>query len=290
MPVDEDKYPTESGRRRFVKGVVGSAALASVGAGGAAALDTATGPLGAGGGRTQFFGIELIDGPAPRGMPIVPLEITDAGELKGVPPTTNAELTDSQLQDGFGGSGIPYTYSWFQYCGVQSYAGLDPETDHDNFFRATVGDSPDYEWMGDVDDGEPLRVDMFEDYADWGNGIGKAGLGKPAIGRWRSEAEDAQTMPVQVIRSTRVEQMAAGEGEYSDLSDSIRSFIDAATDRGFLAWLDKCTHFCCVPKFKQYPDSAKFGAEDAVYCQCHQSRYDPFTPVRKDFVALPRPD
>jgi Rieske Fe-S protein len=290
MPVDEDKYPTESGRRRFVKGVVGSAALASVGAGGAAALDTATGPLGAGGGRTQFFGIENTDGPAPRGMPIIPIEITDNNELRGVPPTPDGELSDQQRQEGFGGSGVPYTYSWFQYCGVQSYQGLDPSADHDNLLRATPGDPPDYEWMADIEDGAPMTVDMFSDYAEWGNGIGRAGLGKPGIGRWRSEAEDAQTMPVQVIRSTEVERMAAGEGEYAELSDSVQSFISAATQEGFIAWLDKCTHFCCVPKFKQYADSAKFDAENDVYCQCHQSVYDPFSPVQSDFVALPRPE
>jgi Rieske Fe-S protein len=290
MPVDDDKYPTESGRRRFVKGVVGSAALASVGAGGAGALDTATGPLGAGGGRTEFFGIELMDGPAPRGMPIIPIEITSEGELRGVPPSTTEELSDQNLQEGYGDSGVPYTYSWFQYCGVQSYQGLNPDIDHDNMFRATVGDPPDYEWMGEYEDGEPLTVDMFSDYEDWGNGIGRAGIGKPAIGRWRSESEDAQTMPIQVIRSTRVEQMAAGEGPYGDLSSDVQSFVQAASQDGFIAWLDKCTHFCCVPKFKQYQDSASFDAENRVYCQCHQSVYDPFSPVRKDFVALPRPD
>jgi Rieske Fe-S protein len=284
MPLDEDKYPAESGRRRFVKGVVGSAALSSVGAGGAAALDMTTGPLGAGGGRTNFFGIENVAGPAPRGMPIIPVEITDDGELRGQTPQRAEEVEGS---DGFNGSGVPYTWSWFQYCGIQSYAGLNPDADEDNFFRATPGS---YDWMSDVEAGEPLTVDMFSDYENWNNDIGQGGIGKPATASWRSEGPNAQTIPVQVLRSQRVSQMVNGEGPYSDLDESVRAFLEGATAQDFMVWLNKCTHFCCVPGFKAYEDSARFGAENAVYCQCHQSVYDPFSPVQKDFVALPRPD
>jgi Rieske Fe-S protein len=45
-----------------------------------------------------------------------------------------------------------------------------------------------------------------------------------------------------------------------------------------------------VPGFKALSGSANFGAEDRVYCQCHQSVYNPFEPVQKSFVALPRPE
>jgi len=34
----------------------------------------------------------------------------------------------------------------------------------------------------------------------------------------------------------------------------------------------------------------KFDAEDMIYCPCHQSVYDPFSLVKKSFVALPRPE
>ncbi|SFS00853.1 hypothetical protein SAMN05216559_2414 [Halomicrobium zhouii] len=285
MPLDEDKYPAESGRRRFVKGVVGSAALSSVGAGGAAALDATTGPLGAGGGQTFFFGIENTAGPAPRGMPIIPVEVTDEGELRGQTPQRAEEVGEGS--NGFNGSGVPYTWSWFQYCGIQSYAGLNPEADEDNYFRATPGT---YDWMSDVEGGEPLTVDMFDDYAEWGNDIGSSGVGKPATASWRSEGPDAQTIPVQVLRSTRVTQMVNGEGPYSDLDESVRAFLEGATADDFMVWLNKCTHFCCVPGYKAYADSARFDAENKVYCQCHQSVYDPFSPVEKSFVALPRPD
>jgi Rieske Fe-S protein len=289
MPLDEDKYPSVSGRRRFVKGVVNSAVLASVGTGGAVALDTATAPSGAGGGITQFIGIENTDGPAPRGMPIIPLEIQN-GELRGVWPEVKTEtqqgqeITIAETQLG----GVTYSSAWFQYCGIQSYAGIEPDADQDNTFRVAAGAGGTYEWMSDLSAGDALTVDMFDDYQEWGNDIGQAGLGKPAKGTWRSEG-DVQTIPVQVMRSPLVEQMANGEGQFSDMPANLRNFVSAATQDGFMAWLNKCTHFCCVPGFKAYPDSASFGGENRVYCQCHQSIYNPFSPVSKSFVALPRP-
>ena len=56
------------------------------------------------------------------------------------------------------------------------------------------------------------------------------------------------------------------------------------------AWLDKCTHFCCVPTFKGTAQSAQFDAENRVYCPCHQSVYDPYSIIGSSYVALPRPE
>ena len=291
MPLDEDKYPSETGRRRFVKGVVGSAALAGVGTGGAAAIDTATSPSGVGGGITQFIGIENTDGPAPRGMPLVPLEIDDEGALRGIWPEVQTEtvggrevtIAESEI------NGVTYSSSWYQYCGIQNYAGLDPSADQDNYFRSVGSPPPGFTWQSEEKEaGDKLFVEDFDDYEEWGNGIGNDGVGKPAAANWRSDG-DVQSIPVQVVRSPEVERMANGEGEYSDLPERAQSFISGATQDGFMAWLNKCTHFCCVPGFKAYEGSAKFGAENEVYCQCHQSIYDPFSPVELQFVALPRP-
>jgi len=287
MPVDEDKYPTESGRRRFVKGVVGSAALGTVAVGTGASINTATSPTGAGGGATEFIGIENTEGPAPRGLPIIPIEIQN-GELKGVWPSveerTSGGRTFKVAEQRIGG--FLYTSAWFQYCGVQQYKGAQPDADASNTFLSKAGS---YDWQSDVEPGTPLTVDMFSDYEEWGNNIGKPGLGKPAGADWRT-TEEGRPLPVEVLRSTEVSRMANGEGPYSDIPSNIRNFVKAATAQDFVAYLAKCTHFCCVPGFKKYPGSAKFDAEDDVYCPCHQSIYDPFSPVLKQFTALPRPE
>jgi Rieske Fe-S protein len=274
MPLDEDKYPAESDRRRFVKGVVGSAALTGLGGTGAVTLDSITSPTGEGGGATTFQAMENTAGPAPRGMPVIPLEIDDEGYIKGRFPeyeqVTEGGKTRNVSQTTIGG--VTYGVRWFQYCGIQSYAGIQPDADQDNYFRY----GSDYDWHADKE-GEKVHVDDFTDYESWTNGIGKAN-GKPASATWRSQGLGGKdTIPVQIIRSAEVENMDKN------------AFLDEATPKGFIANLNKCTHFCCVPAFKA-SGSAKFNAENDIYCPCHQSVYDPFNIVEKTYTALPRPD
>jgi Rieske Fe-S protein len=285
MPLDEDKYPEQTGRRRFVKGVVGSAALASVAAGTAASINTATSSPGAGGGTTEFVGIKLVSGPAPRGMPIVPIEVADDGALQGkwpeVKEVDQGGKTVTVAQEDVGGT--TYSSSWFQYCGVQQYTGTAPGVEADNQFLVK---HDKYDWLSELDVGRPLRVDDFSDYEEWTNEYGSPGDGKPGMADWRSTS-DGRPLPVQVIRSPEVPKLANGEGRYSSLPDDVLNFVDAATQESFIAWMDKCTHFCCVPGYRT---SDFGGGGDKVYCQCHQSLYDPFSPVKGQFVALPRPD
>ncbi|WP_255148721.1 ubiquinol-cytochrome c reductase iron-sulfur subunit [Halorarius halobius] len=280
--MDDDKYPPETGRRRFVKGVVGSASLAGVGTAASTALTAATSKPGTTGGPTTYVGIRNTDGPAPRGMPLVPLTVDDDGYLKGIWP----EPQDVELQSGETVTvareemgELTYSGRWFQYCGVQQAKGVQPTVEQDNYLRAAPGT---FDWQDEMELGQKLHVDDFDDYETWGNGVGEAGLGKPAQATWRSQSgedEDVTPLPVQVVRSTRVPELPA-ESQYTE-------FLNAATERGFIAWLDKCTHFCCVPEFKA-EGSAKFGAQNQVYCQCHQSVYDPFSPTKRSFTALPR--
>lgn len=278
--VEEDKYPESSGRRRFVKGVVGSAALTGLGTTAAASVNVATPPAGAGGGATEYIGVERVGGPAPRGMPQIPIEIDDEGFIRGVWPEVKEVEEQGQTfkiaETNLGGE--TYSSTWFQYCGVQSTPGVQPESGQENYFRYTASS---YEWQQEeVSTGDRVNIDHFQDYEEWGNGIGKSGLGKPATASWRSQdVEPADIMPVQVVRSKRVEQQAQNN-----------EWLSASTDQGVFAWMNRCTHFCCTPSFKGSADSASFDAENKVYCQCHQSVYNPFNLVKETFVALPRPE
>jgi Rieske Fe-S protein len=283
---NDDKYPGSSGRRRFVKGVVGSAALAGVGTSAGAVINTTTNPTGAGGGAIEYFGVENTAGPAPRAMPQIPVRIDGDGFLQGLWPEVEEveeggqtfQVARTELPAPGGGT-IVYSNEWFQYCGVQTYPGVQPDADQDQYFR--YANNPPYTWQQEnVNAGDRVHVDDFQDYQDWENDIGRGGVGKPAFATWRSEGvPGSATMPVQLIRSESVETLAPDN-----------PWLEASTREGFIAFLDKCTHFCCVPGFKSFTDSAKFEAEDLVYCQCHQSVYDPFSLVRRSFVALPRPE
>jgi len=286
--MSDDKYPDDSGRRRFVKGVVGSATLATVGATSAGAINPMTSSSGVGGGATTFVGIENTDGPAPRGMPMIPVRIDDAGDLMGYWPeekeAQEGGRTVTIAEEGLGGQ--TYSSEWFQYCGVETYPGVRPGVDQDNYFRY-AGGSP-YEWQqNDVEAGDKVNVADFADYETWSNDIGEEENGKPATVTWRSQGvSDEQTMPIQVLRipPERFQRMR----DQSEMA----TWLDAATPEGdtFVAWLNKCTHFCCVPGFKSLEGSASFGAENEVYCQCHQSVYDPFSPAERQYTAFPRPE
>jgi Rieske Fe-S protein len=280
MPSESDKYPTESGRRRFVKGVVGSAGLAGAGTAGVASMNATTSAPGAGGGAVTYYGIENTDGPAPRAMPIIPIDIDDDGYLKG--RWTGFETVEAKdgstkqvvVTEAIGG--VEYSPRWFQFCGVQGVGGLTPDYDGDNYLR--YADSRQaYDWQ--PSEGR-VNVTDFDDHETWTNGIGDPGVGKPALCVWRSQGVDTP-MPVQVIRSDSVASAAEGDSAPA-------KWLAAATESGCMAFLNKCTHFCCTPKFKA-AGSPKFGAGNDVYCQCHQSVYDPYSVVKRTFTALPRP-
>jgi len=284
--MDSDKYPDETSRRRFVKGVVGASVLAGVGTAGGAAVTTATNPVGVGGGVLEYVGIELVEGPAPRSMPVIPVAVGDDGTLSGVWPDPEERevggqtVTVGEMEIG----GTTYSTEWFQYCGIQDIEAIRPDTDQDNAFRYD-SNSP-YDWQNEeVGAGDPMNIDDFADYDTWSNDIGAGGLGKPATGTWRSADVDSESiLPVQVLRIA------------DDVAESMRAdpitaaWLDAAAPDNVLAWLSKCTHFCCVPGYKATEQSTQFDGENGVYCPCHQSVYDPFSLVSESFVALPRPD
>lgn len=290
MAADDDKYPASSGRRRFVKGVVGSAALAGVGTATSATINTTTNPSGGGGGPTDFIGIPNTKGPAPRSMPVIPVELDDDGYLQGVFPDWETETVGGlpvQVAE-MDIAGYTYAAEWFQYCGMQEAPGIQPENadQFDDYFRYAE-DSP-YDWQDEeVAPGDRLHIDHFSDFEEWENEIGRGGIGKPAMGRWRSEGVGSGEgiIPVQVMRIPQniFDRMRDQNSDFAD-------WLDATTEENFIAWMDKCTHFCCVPSFKGTTQSVDYDAEDRVYCPCHQSVYDPYSLIQESFIALPRPE
>ena len=206
----DDKYPAESGRRRFVKGVVGGAALAGVGATGAVSINTLTTSSGAGGGPVEAMVIENTAGPAPRGMPQIPIEIDDDGFIKGIWPEIQTETVEGvevevARQDMPGD--VTYSQEWFQYCGLESNNALDPSYESDNYFVQDPGGG--YEWQSDKSEGDRFNISEFDDYTEWQSaaGIGSAGIGKAANAIWRS-GESSNPLPITILRSEAIEEAA----------------------------------------------------------------------------------
>jgi len=152
------------------------------------------------------------------------VEVTDDGYIRGIWPETQTITQEGQeiqvAQEQLGGK--TYTGAWYQYCGVESQENIEPDYEaEDNLFRAAPGK---YDWMDEVyDEGERIHIDDFDDYDEWGNGIGDDGVGKPASVTWRSQnAETA--LNVNVIRSSRIEEAVENSGD---------EWLEASTDQGF---------------------------------------------------------
>ncbi|MDY6775640.1 MAG: ubiquinol-cytochrome c reductase iron-sulfur subunit [Halobacteria archaeon] len=271
----DDNYPNQ-GRRRFVKSMVGAGVLGSVAAAGYSSVDLLTQKSGVGGGSIKYRGIKIVEGPAPRGMSQIPLKI-EGGEIIGRAPSPSGGKGNPTLSI----AGFDYSLDWFQYCGVQNYPGVQPEFESDNKFKYSARG-----WHSDRE-GDVMKVSDFD---DWQSYVGRAdnateGLGKPAWGTWRSEGVE-KTIPVAVIKTDKQRLLDNAN------SDQQRQWIEETCPQGFIGWINKCTHFCCVPQGFQTSDFGCGGgvcAANKVYCQCHQSRYDPFNVVDDTMIALPRP-
>ncbi|WP_276252933.1 Rieske 2Fe-2S domain-containing protein [Halomontanus rarus] len=286
---NDDNYPVESDRRRFVKGVVGGSVLSGLLTTGAAGVTLSTKPSGGGGGAMDYFGAVREQGPAPRGLPQIPIEIDEDGYLQGLwpePETIEEGGVEYQASrtdiDVGGGESVTYSTEWFQYCGLQTFEGIRPDADgQDTYLRY---DDPlptaDYPWLEEVTAGNQMHVDDFENYEDWGNNVGDAGVGQPAAGTWRSQDVPPESkIPILVIRSTRIEEMAQDD-----------EWIAKTCPEGFIAFVNKCTHFCCVPGYKKLSESSNYNAENKIYCNCHQTVYDPFDIAQQQLISLPRPE
>lgn len=260
-----------SRRKLLGAGIVGGV-IGATGAGTAAVIVTKGLPAGGQDNQVNYVGIENVAGPAPCGLPQIPIEIDSEGYLKGVWPTGNGDDGTPSMKIG----NVTYSSRWFDYCDLQTAPGFKQDSEQDNYLRVIRGGY--YDWQEEeLTVGDKLHVDDFGGYREWSNGIGQSGLGKPAMATWRSEGvSHADVIPVQVLRSSRIEALY-------DADHPLSEWIKHTTQDGFIAWLSKCTDNCCIPAFKRLQASARYGGEDLVYCPCHASMYDPFTLTTESF-------
>ncbi len=232
-------------RRSFVKGcaIAGTAGVA------AAAGFSMGKPISLVQGGTiknvEYIAAKKVGGPAPRGIPLLPLEVGDDGVIRGSPTLDGESVLD-----------------WYKYCGHEGAPGLQEAYEGDEVLRYFVvpsklaqGFDP---WYGDRI-GEPVKAEHFEE------------MDRGAAVQWRSQGEEGANIISATIIKTSPERHAF-EGVPQDL------VMEAGLEDGFVAFVSFCTHFCCVPGWKEAEDQARArGAWDDLYCTCHHSIYDPFT-------------
>lgn len=253
-------------RRSFVKTCVGAAsagALAASGLGLAAGLAI---PRRAGGAVLNYYGAHRVAGPAPRGVPYIPVTVEN-GVFVG--------KTSIPGRDG----GEVNVLEWYKYCGHAGAPGLNPDFTEDNtltYFIAEEKLKSITPWFKDLL-GKPIRPEDFP--AD--------GFGASFI--WRSAGQSGPNVLTGVLikaPNREIELVSSvvapakpirDEDEFAYVRENIfhENYIGVSTF---------CTHFCCIPGYREAEALARpRDAWDNMFCTCHNSNYNHRQPVLYSF-------
>lgn len=250
-------------RRSFIKACAGVGAAGAAAAAGVGMLRPLTDvnveivPI-------TYPGVRVMDGsPAPYGLPLIPLEITDEGQLRGVP-----DAFDGQLQ-------------WYRYCGHERSPGALPNWDGDNLLRYHVTEERlakglDAWYVDDIDDviewsdfPQDTPDPLFEDFP---------GAGAPF--RWRSEGQPSESTLTGMVFRAPADLLDFTASVVPQQTEEIQEWMPQHPedpDSVLFASASMCTHFCCVARFHEDRLAVQSGYGDKIFCTCHLSRYDPFT-------------
>ncbi|MEA3199204.1 MAG: hypothetical protein QOE90_632 [Thermoplasmata archaeon] len=266
-------------RRSFVKtcvGVAGAGALAASGLSMAAGLAI---PRRAGGALIRYYGAHRVGGPAPRGVPLIPITVQD-GKFVGktsIPAFdkgADKESTTETLNN----------LDWYKYCGHSGAPGLAPKFTNDNTLLYNSKDlykvvKP---WFGDKF-GQPISPDDFP-----ANSFG-------AAFQWRSKGQSGVNVLSGVIIRANPDEVSyvtktvspavplVSKAEFDYVVKNIHH-VDPDTKNHYIAVSTFCTHFCCVPGYKEAEQLARpRNAWDNMFCTCHNSNYNYRQPVAYTF-------
>jgi Rieske Fe-S protein len=263
--------PRRMSRRAFAKGCLYATAAAAVGGGAAAtflplALTDKTPPK-----RIDYIGATLVSGPAPQGIPLLPLAKGPDGEVRGnaSPPGVPGGVLD-----------------WYRYCAHEKTVGLQrgfaPKDEALRYFLTPEKE----ESIGALREQNPARGDIgwflgklgqvvrVADFQDVGYGAGV---------NWRSEGQSGKNIISAIVVRVDTSQLTFKNAK----EDVVRNgfIVDTGNDTGLLAYVTFCKHFCCVPGWHESPLALKQGFFDKMFCTCHFSVYDPLQ-IKGDFFQL----
>lgn len=217
--------------------------------------------------RFPYVGVRILPpGPAPQGVPLIPLTVNEDGILEGIPENTK--------------SSVKHNLDWYKYCSHEKAPGLELGFTQDNRLRyfflpdkiAKAKAQGIDLWYKDLIDKEVRAADFKE-------------LGRGAPFRWRSEGQEQNNIITGIVMKIRPSEI---KGRLPD------GFVHENEDgTGFIAVCSFCAHFCCVPgyaennspltkyqggggSFFSSGDGDGIDGHELIYCSCHDSRYDPF--------------
>jgi len=252
-------------RRSFVKtcvGVAGAGALAAAGLGIAAGTAIPRKP---GGSLIRYYGAHRVAGPAPRGVPYIPVTVEN-GVFVGKPVFAGPDGEEVNALD------------WYKYCGHAGAPGLRLDFTNDN--TLTYFEKEDYKkltpWFKDYY-GEPIRPEHFPD----------VGFGAAFI--WRSAGQSGANILSGVLikappREVRYAQSVVSPAKPLKDEAEFEHVRKEVFHESFIAVSTFCTHFCCVPGYREAEQLARpRNAWDNMFCTCHNSNYNYREPVAYSF-------
>ncbi|HUR69848.1 MAG TPA: hypothetical protein VM370_11440 [Candidatus Thermoplasmatota archaeon] len=259
-------------RRSFVKACVttaGVGALAASGIGLAAGLEI---PRKAGLPPVRYFGCHRVGGPAPRGIPYIPITIEN-GTLVGKTSIPHYKAGEPDIN----------ILEWYKYCGHSGAPGLQPDFTKDN--TLTYLAKEEYEhiitpWFKPYLD-QPVKVDQFpaENFG--------------AAFKWRSEGQSGSNVLTGIIIRapvSQLERVTSAKPPGKPISEDEFAWVrkNIWHEEGgnvFIGVSSFCTHFCCAPGYRESEKLARpRDAWDNIFCTCHNSNYNYRQPVSFTFA------
>lgn len=256
--------------------------------------------------KVTFFGAQRVAGPAPRGVPFIPIRLAEDGTFEGrptieIPPgEEKSELFEGLPVTRIGEApaegeadtrpSVVNFLEWYKYCGHQGAPGLDAASEEFNsqnalkYFIAEEKIASVNPWYGD-------RL---------GNAIKPSDFPEPEFGAgfiWRSDGEEGPNVltgaivryPKDAVRFKQVGTINPAKPLSQERFDFVKKNVFVETDDSvFIAVSTFCSHFCCIPGYKEARKQAEANrAWDKLYCTCHNSVYEPREPV--SYVFFPDP-
>jgi hypothetical protein len=263
VPLDEPEVRRFS-RRSFVKGCLYASALGvtAVGAGATFLPLSATNPSPFV--RVEYLGATLTSGPAPQGVPLMPLKADPNGDLMVDPAPAGIE----------GG-----VLNWYKYCSHEKTTGLQEGFKaQDEYIRYFL--TP--EKIESIVEGWYLdklgRIPNVKDFDV---------VNKGANFNWRSQGQSGKNIITGIIIKIDPKQLKFANAPEQVVRDGF--LVPTPDGNALIAYSSFCKHFCCVPGWHESPLAQAQGFWDKMFCTCHLSVYDPYL-IKGDFYMLQLPD
>ena len=280
--VDIDEIPEpERGvsRRSFVKGAMlvtaGVAAAGTVGAVVNSSFITKQTPSK----KVNYIGSTLVSGPAPQGIPILPLKLENGivmGDPAWAPP--GGKVSDPTFTS---------VLEWYKFCGRAARPGYRPDYNDSTANKLQYFVLPE-KLASAAAGGIGLWFESLigndvrpEDFREVGYGAGVS---------WRSQGQSGlNIITAMVIRQNKKAfsyNAAAWPGGADDFRRAVDStIVDLGDGTALVAYISTCKHFCCTPGWRESPLAQTQGFWSKMFCTCHFSVYDPVQFKADFFIA-----